>query len=435
MAIKTRGISAMRARVAAFFAATVLCLAMAWALPATADAEVYDTDTVGSIPLSANAAIKAAAPDLACGYGGLMTSDGKVLWSRNANAQVPMASTTKIMTAMVALDMGSVTDVITVSQQAAEMDGSTAELAEGDQLTLEQMLYAMMLPSGNDAAVAIAEHYGKGDISHFVMVMNEKAKAIGLSGTRFSSPSGLSDEGNYTTANDYLVLAKYAMGNPTFRQVVGTSEYTYRSTARNADVTVYSTNELLGQYDGMEGIKTGFTDAAGYCFVGACKRGDVELYSVVFNAPGEWTRFSDTVLLLDWGFEHYHPVTLISSGEQVGEAVATDWLDKTVPVVSGETVTVPVFDYDPDLKVEVEMTDRAGTIEGGSSMGTMSWLSGENLVATTPLVAGGTVFSPGLFEKVQIGWYKFSSFFTGDQLTAEQKVTAPPTYPLISAVV
>ena len=295
------------------------------------------------------------------------------------------------------------------------------------------MLYAMMLPSGNDAATALAEHYGGSEGEDgFVGLMNEKAAALGMSNTHFSSPTGLDDEGNYTTVADYLKLVDAAMGSKTFEQVVSTSTFSYTSSQRGYDIDLESTNLLLGDYEGMLGIKTGFTDAAGYCFIGAARRGDITLYTVVFDSSDDWQRFADTQTLLDWGFEHYHKVTLLDTETVVGNAVDTDWLDKTVPVVAAEPVALTVFDYDPDITQTVELNNRGG-IERGIRMGSVTWTRGEDELATVNLVSSVDIAPPDILQSMQIGWTKFASFFTGDKISVEQSVDLAPEYKLIGA--
>ncbi|MGI6221879.1 MAG: D-alanyl-D-alanine carboxypeptidase family protein [Coriobacteriales bacterium] len=426
-------ISPMRALVVRIALLVAVAAAVCLTLPAGAQAEVYDTDMVGTIALSQNAQVKEEAPDVVAGYGGLVTSEGKILWARDINAKVPMASTTKIMTALVVLEQGALDDRITVSENAATIGGSTAYLVEGDTLTMQDMLYAMMLPSGNDAATALAEHYGgtQGEAG-FVALMNEKAAALGMSGTHFSSPTGLEDEDNYTTVSDYLKLVTAAMGSKMFTQVVSTPTFAYMSSQRGYEIELESTNLLLEDYDGMIGVKTGYTDAAGYCFVGAAKRGDIALYSVVFDSTDEWQRFADTQELLDWGFEHYRVATLLDTETVVGNAVDTDWLDKTVPVVAAEPVTLTVFDYDPDITQTVELNNRGG-IERGVRMGSVTWTRGEEELASVNLVSSVDIAPPDILQSAQIGWTRFASIFTGDKISVEQSVDLAPTFQLIDS--
>ena len=413
-------------------AGLLMALVALWLLvaPGNALADVRDTDRVGAVELSANPAIHDAAPDVECNFGALMATDGTILWQRDANVQVPMASTTKIMVALVVLDLGSPSDLITVSANAASMEGSTAYLAAGDELTMEQLLYAMLLPSGNDAAVALAEHYAGGDIYGFVALMNAKAAELGMNSTHFSNPSGIEDVDNYTTANDYLKLVAKAMSNRLFRTVVATPEYTYDSTARGVPITVASTNMLLGEYDGAIGVKTGHTDAAGYCFIGAAERDGIGLYSVVLDSPDMWSRFQDTINLWDWGFAHYRRALLLDSQTVVGNAVATSWLDKLVPVVAKEDAYGLVFDYEPDLVQEIDIHDREGVIDRGSAMGTVRWLRNGEVVAQVNLVSSENVDAPSIIESMQIWWHRFAGFFTGDVLSVEQNTLLGDTYPL-----
>ncbi|MGI6216491.1 MAG: D-alanyl-D-alanine carboxypeptidase family protein, partial [Coriobacteriales bacterium] len=374
------------------------------------------------------------APDVECTCGGLMTYDGKILWTRNSDEKVPIGSTTKIMTALVALENGSLTDKITVSENAASTEGSTANLTEGDVLTLNDMLYAMMLPSGNDAAVAIAEYYGNGDVDNFVKLMNQKASELGMTSTHYSSSNGLEDEDNYSTVTDFFKLVPVAMSNDTFAKIVATESFTYTSTSTGNQVTVENTNEILSTYDGMTGIKTGFTDSAGYCFVGAAERDGIGFYTVVLGDASDWDRFNDTETLLDWGFTHYHKVTLLSSDTQVGSAVATDWLDKTVPVAASNDVKAVVFDYDPDLQQTTTINDRGGAIEKGADMGTVVWTDENgNQVAEAQLVATESVDPPSLFQTLQIWWCRFTTLFTGDDFSVTQSVDLPSVYKLLSS--
>ena len=418
------------ARAACAFA---LAFAMALGVAPSAQAAVHQSDIAGTVTIGSNAAISEGAPNLEAAHGALMASDGKVLWRRDADTQVPMASTTKIMSALVALENGSLSDQVTISQNADSQEGSTAEVVAGDTVTLENLIYGMMLPSGNDAAMAVAEHFGSGNAQTFVDMMNAKAQELGMANTHYTSPNGLVDEGNYTTADDYLKLVSAAMENDEFRTVVSHKTYTYTSLGNKLTATLENTNELLGSYDGANGVKTGFTDAAGYCLVASAERDGEELYAVVFGSTTQNSRFTDAEALLDWGFEHYHKVTLAAAGVEVGEAVATSWLDKTVGVAPEQDAVALLFDYDADLEQTVSIENRDGRIEAGEKMGAMTWSRGGEEVASVDLVAIQTVEAPNILESLQIWWCKFASWFTGDSVSAEQKITVGDTFPLIGA--
>jgi serine-type D-Ala-D-Ala carboxypeptidase (penicillin-binding protein 5/6) len=236
---------------------------------------------------------------------------GADLWSRSSVTERPMGSITKVMTAYVVLKAGDLNRVITVPKGIIGYDGkydaSTAGLVPGEKLTALQLLYAMMLPSGCDAAYALAAAYGPG-LTAFVATMNATARKLGLSKTHFSDFSGLPDPGEYTTystARDLISLGRDAMGLPLFRQVVATREYRVTAGAGHRAHTWQNTNLLLGRYPGAIGIKTGFTAAAGECLLFEARRGSTTLIGVVLHSSaddGYTAAVSDATAMLNWGF-------------------------------------------------------------------------------------------------------------------------------------
>jgi D-alanyl-D-alanine carboxypeptidase len=233
-------------------------------------------------------------------------TSGVVYLSHNARAELPMASTTKIMTALVALTFGSLDQRIAVGADAAALVGSEASVAglrAGDVLTLRELLYGLMLPSGDDAAVAIADGVS-GSQDHFVALMNTEAALLGLWHTHYADVHGLDAPGHYTTAGDLATLARSAMRLTAFRTVVGTAVYQLNAGASHQAYTWTTTNKLLTSrlYPGVIGIKTGFTGNAGECLVFAARRPQGQLLGVVLGAPDDDARFSDAAALLDWGF-------------------------------------------------------------------------------------------------------------------------------------
>jgi D-alanyl-D-alanine carboxypeptidase (penicillin-binding protein 5/6) len=238
----------------------------------------------------------------------------KVLYEKNAEAAVPMASTTKIMTALIALQTGNLDQIVTIGQDAYDEvhlhDGSAAYLVVGDQIKLQDLLYALMLPSGDDAAIAIADTVA-GNARNFVLIMNVEARRLGLYQTLYANPDGLTpqdDQGNaipnahYSTAYDLAQLASYAMRIPLFAHIVQQAKYDLPATADHHGYTWSTTNKLLGSYQGILGIKTGSTSEAGDCLVFAAKRNGHTLLGVVLNSTDDASRFQDTRTLLDWGF-------------------------------------------------------------------------------------------------------------------------------------
>lgn len=228
----------------------------------------------------------------------LVAKTRQVLYDKNADAIMYPASTTKMITAITAIERGKLDSIVIVSPRAANCEGSRLELTTGDRLKLEELLYGMMLPSGNDAAVAVAEHIA-GSVPKFVEMMNDEADRIGTTKTHFSNPHGLPDPNNhFSTAHDLALIAAYALQNPEFARIVGTNQHTVDLLNRS-DIFVENTNMLLASFKGATGVKTGFTNAAGECLVASAQRGGVTLIAVVLNDNGRW---NDAARLLDYGF-------------------------------------------------------------------------------------------------------------------------------------
>lgn len=233
---------------------------------------------------------------------------GKTLLAFNANQEMPMASTTKIMTAVVALTYGKLDQPITVGQDAVALDNqgtSICGLRLGEILTLREMLYCLMLPSGDDAAVAIADGVG-GSQAGFVALMNLEVGLLGLSHTHYANPHGLDQPGHYTTAADLVKLTEYAMSSPTFAKIVNTAAITLPANATHHQYLLTNTNELLASepfaYPGAIGVKTGYTGGAGYCLVFVAARPQGTLIGVVLGEPLYDGRFTDAAALLNWGY-------------------------------------------------------------------------------------------------------------------------------------
>lgn len=230
-----------------------------------------------------------------------------VLYTKNADKVMEIASTTKIMTAVVALERVRLDDVVTIPKQCTGIEGTSLYLKEGEKLTVSDLLYGMMLRSGNDAATAIAYHVG-GNVENFVGLMNRKAYELGMVNTSFKNPSGLPAEGHTSTAKDMAKLAAYAMKNPKFAEIVSsrTKNVPGRSLSNH--------NKLLRIYDGANGIKTGFTKSAGRCLVSSAERDGTELIAVTLKAPDDW---NDHMKLFDMGFSNYGFADVLDAGEEI----------------------------------------------------------------------------------------------------------------------
>ena len=245
---------------------------------------------------------------------------GRVLYEKNADSQSLIASTTKIMTALVICEQCNVLDRMRIPREAVGIEGSSMYLKEGEVLTLQELLYGLMLSSGNDAAVALAIYCG-GTVEGFAELMNDKARILGLRNTHFENPNGLDSPGHYSTARDLAVLAAYAMDNPIFAKTVSTKSI------RVGERYLTNHNKLLWRVEGADGVKTGFTKAAGRILVSSATRDNRRLVAVTLNAPSDW---QDHTSLLNEGFARYSVQTVVRKGQLVG----------TVEVEGGENCRV-----------------------------------------------------------------------------------------------
>lgn len=265
---------------------------------------------------------------------------GRILYEKNADSQSLIASTTKIMTALVVCEQCNVLDRMRIPQEAVGIEGSSMYLQAGEVLTIQELLYGLMLQSGNDAAVALAIYCG-GTVEGFAELMNDKARTLGMTMTHFVNPNGLDAPGHYSTARDLAILGAYAMQNPVFAQTVSTKS------VKVGQRFLTNHNKLLWRVEGANGIKTGYTKAAGRILVSGAKRQGRQLIAVTINAPSDW---NDHAFLLEHGFEQYAVRRIVRSGQLLGFAdVTAGQSGKTSLVASegfsyalapGETVTV-----------------------------------------------------------------------------------------------
>ncbi|HPU63523.1 MAG TPA: D-alanyl-D-alanine carboxypeptidase family protein [Mobilitalea sp.] len=237
----------------------------------------------------------------------LDAENDRVLFEVNGYKELPMASTTKIMTCIIALEKGKMDDVVNISSYAASMPDVQLNIREGEQYYLKDLLYALMLESHNDVAVAIAEHIG-GSVEGFATMMNDKARSLNCNNTNFVTPSGLDAEGHYTTARDLAVIASYAIKNKDFIAITNTASHQFKELKYGRSFSVTNKNKFLYMMDGAIGVKTGFTGKAGYCFVGAIKRPDRTLVSVVLGCgwpPNKNLKWTETKRIMTYGLENF----------------------------------------------------------------------------------------------------------------------------------
>ena len=230
-----------------------------------------------------------------------------ILFGKNEYNKVKMASTTKIMTATIILENCDLEKTVTVSKKAARTGGSRLGLKENDKITIKDLLYGLLLVSGNDAAVCLAESCS-GSVLEFANLMNKKASDLGLTNTHFETPHGLDSDNHYTTAYELALLTDYALNNSTFLKIVGTKNYTIN--INGYPKTLTNTNELLGNLNGVYGVKTGFTNGANRCLVTSCKRNDMDIICVVLGCDTKNFRSSDSKKLIEYSFSNFEYVNI-----------------------------------------------------------------------------------------------------------------------------
>lgn len=336
---------------------------------------------------------------------------GRILWGKNENKPMAMASTTKIMTALVALENCDITKETTVSKNATLASPVKMHLAVGEKLTIEQLLYAMMLQSYNDSAVAVAEAVG-GSVEKFCTMMNEKAKEIGCSDTVFETPNGLDKGNHHSTAEDMSKIGVYALKNQNLMKIMNTRDYTFKSSK-----TTYSfvnKDRLLSEYEGAIGMKTGFTGKAGHCFVGAANRGDVTLVSVVlasgWGTAGKSRKWIDTKALLNYGFNNYKKYSIINGSEKMN--ISIDKAEKEIAELKyKDSVDLLLSENEKaNLKIENELPQNiTAPINYGDSVGIGKIYTGNTLLKTVKIISAENIEKIGVeynIKKLINQWLK-----------------------------
>lgn len=336
---------------------------------------------------------------------------GRILWGKNENKPMAMASTTKIMTALVALENSDIKKETTVSKNATLASPVKMHLSVGEKMTIEQLLYAMMLQSYNDSAVAVAEAVG-GSVEKFCTMMNEKAKEIGCSDTVFETPNGLDKGNHHSTAEDMSKIGVYALKNQNLMKIMNTRDYTFKSSK-----TTYSfvnKDRLLSEYEGAIGMKTGFTGKAGHCFVGAANRGDVTLVSVVlasgWGTAGKSRKWIDTKALLNYGFNNYKKYSIINGSEKMN--ISIDKAEKEIAELKyKDSVDLLLSENEKaNLKIENELPQNiTATINYGDSVGIGKIYTGNTLLKTVKIISAENIEKIGVeynIKKLINQWLK-----------------------------
>ncbi len=311
----------------------------------------------------------------------LDAATGRTLYEKDADRQALIASTTKIMTALIVCEQINVLDRMRIPKEAVGIEGSSMYLKEGQVLTIQDLLYGLMLCSGNDAAVALAIYCG-GTVEGFVELMNDKAHRLGLHNTHFANPNGLDSPGHYSTARDMARLAAYAMKNPIFAKIVSTK------TVNIGTATLRNHNKLLWFLEGADGVKTGFTRAAGRILVSSCTRQGRRLIAVTMNDGNDW---KDHCQLIENGFANFTCKTIVSKGDVLGTVAVLSGTDSAVQLIAKEDFSYALAPNEhPEIRLPEPGFVYAPVVQGQSAGEVYVCLNGRP-VGAIPVSYGQTV--------------------------------------------
>ena len=306
---------------------------------------------------------------------------GRVLYEKQAEEKSLIASTTKIMTALVICEQTNVLDRVKIPKEAVSIEGSSMYLKEGEVLTVQELLYGLMLQSGNDAAVALAIYCG-GTVEGFTELMNDKAHRLGMTQSHFANPNGLDSPGNYSTARDMGILTAYAMQNPIFAQTVSTKTITI------GERCLRNHNKLLWQLEGANGVKTGYTKAAGRILISSVTRMGRQLIAVTFNAPDDW---QDHKTLIEDGFSRFTVQQLVRQGQTLGQLELAGGQEASVDLIAAEDFSYSLAQGE---RVTISLPEAGfayAPVAEGQEAGFAHILVDGTAVAKVPLVYGATI--------------------------------------------
>lgn len=330
--------------------------------------------------LGTGAAVPAVSASSAALY---CPATGEFAFTQNADVRRGMASTTKIMTALVAIEQGDTAAEIVIPPEAVGVEGSSLYLKAGEKMTLRDLLYGLLLQSANDAAEAIAIAVG-GSVKGFADLMNAKAAQMGLTDTHFTNPHGLADENHYTTARELAEIAAEAMRQPLFREICGSRRAAIPN-GEGGKRYLVNHNRLLFTYAGAVGVKTGFTKATGRCLVSAACRDGVELIAVTLGAPDDWR---DHAAMLDYGFSAYERVTLAAAGQTFGVLPLLGGDEPDVEVCTPDEVSVVLPRTHGSIVERVVLNrPRFAPVYAADTVGRVIWLADGREIAAAPLTA------------------------------------------------
>ncbi|MEG6617038.1 D-alanyl-D-alanine carboxypeptidase family protein [Peptococcaceae bacterium 1198_IL3148] len=329
---------------------------------------------------------------------------GQIFYAKNPDKQRAPASLTKIMTAILAIELGNLDEVVTVGERAQNIYiGQQIDLQAGEKIKLAELVKAALLYSANDSTVAIAEHVG-GSHDHFVQLMNQKALALGLLDTRFVNTNGYSVPNHYSTAYDLALLTKYALNNPTFAQIVKTKETTIHWVDSQRTRNIKNTNKLLqNDYPGVDGVKTGTTSRAGNCVIASATRNNQQLIAVVLHSRN---RFKDAEKLLEYGFNDFAEQTAVAGGQVFGDITVGNGVMSHVKLVAAQDLSVQVPKEDGNVSLQVHVPGKVtAPVTKGQQLGYVSVSFDGRDMGQVPLVAQQTIKAQTRLHKF---WYRLT---------------------------
>jgi D-alanyl-D-alanine carboxypeptidase len=351
-----------------------------------------------SVPPADAAGSRSSVPRVrARAYLVMNAATGDVLISKNANARLPIASLTKLMTVDVALQHLSVDRYVTVSARATDVGEESAGLRAGERIEVGDLVRAALIQSANDAADALADAASDGNRALFVGWMNKEAREIGLTHTHFVRPDGLDARGHYSSARDITRLARWAMGLSEVRQAVRLRTSTI---SRGRRLTTW--NDLLGSFPGVVGVKTGHTDDAGWCQVALLDRGGLQIYATILGSPSRSRRNHDLAELLHFALSRYRLVEVVSARDSLSE-VATEYGGSAVPVAASSSLALPVRVDRPLVEKLVLPRTLSLPVKRGQSVGEVRIFANGKLLGKRKLIAMRSVGKASLLDKA--GWY------------------------------
>lgn len=299
---------------------------------------------------------------------------GRVLWEKKGFDERAMASTTKIMTCILALESCELDEIVKVSKEASKAPKVKLYIRPDEEYYLGDLLHALMLVSSNDVAIAIAEHVA-GSTEEFCKLMTKKAKQIGAINTCYKTPNGLDADGHYTTAYDLALITRYALNNETFMKLINTPSISFCEIKEGRNFNISNKNAFLNMFDGANGVKTGYTSKAGYCFVGSAKRGDLELISVVLASgwPNNRTyRWNDTTKIMNYGFNNYETKTVLTNNKHVCQVGVKKGIGESIDVLTSQDVDITLskdekvyilYNVNPNIIAPVKIGQNVGNAE------------------------------------------------------------------------